>query len=106
MKNIIITISLVILVLLGLAIKDTLFYIDIAPTKNRYLQNEYLSKVHEIKDPNSLYLEVEKQMEFRENERKVQSEKSIKNSKLLGLSMILTILNILLTFIERKKTTT
>ena len=73
MRTTILGISVVILILLGFVIKDTLFKIDIAATKNRLVQNEYLSKVHEIKDSNLLYLEIEKQIKFQENARNEQS---------------------------------
>jgi len=105
MRTTILGISVVILILLGFVIKDTLFKIDIAATKNRLVQNEYLSKVHEIKDSNLLYLEIEKQIKFQENARNEQSAESIKDSRLLGLSMLLTMINIILMLIKRKKTT-
>ena len=103
MKNIILGISFLIIILLGFVIKDTVLDIDLVETKNRFLQNEYLSEVQKIKNTDLLYLEVKKQIKFRENDRKEQSIKSINDTKLLGVSIFLTILNIILILSEQKK---
>lgn len=93
MKIIISVISLIIIILLGVVLKDNLFSIDIATTKNQFLQREYLSKVHEIKNVDSLYLEIEKQINFRNKDRQEQSKKAITNSRLLVIAILLVIIN-------------
>ncbi len=98
-------IFLIVITLVGFVLKDSLLSIDIAQTKNNALQREYLIKVHEIKNVDSLYLEIEKQMDFRKQDRLKQSIKAINDSKLLGIALILIIIDMIIILIKKKNAT-
>ncbi|NOU61992.1 hypothetical protein [Marinifilum caeruleilacunae] len=103
MKGAISLISLIIIILLGIVLKDTLYSINIAATKNEALQRQYLMKVKEIKNVDSLYIEIENQINYRKRERNELSKKAIRKGRLIGISMILVILNTILIFIRTRR---
>jgi Tfp pilus assembly protein PilO len=103
MKLIISINTFIIIILLALVFSDNVNSLDFLRTKNDMLQREYLIKINDVKNIDSLHVEIEKQINFRKSEREKKSKTSYKNNILIGIVMFLTVFNLLIILIKSEK---